>query len=57
MPAAPPPIDFTTLDFTRLHTGKSQIYSLLKQAGRFALLDGVLRPPITSRDGRCSPAC
>jgi 3-hydroxyacyl-[acyl-carrier-protein] dehydratase len=43
MPAAPPPVDLSTLDFTRLHSGKTQIYSLLKQAGRFALLDGVLR--------------
>lgn len=42
MPAAPH-TDLAALDFTRLVATKTQIYSLLKQAGRFALLDGVVR--------------
>jgi 3-hydroxyacyl-[acyl-carrier-protein] dehydratase len=42
MPAAPP-VDFAALDYSRPVATKDQIYSLLKQAGRFALLDGVVR--------------
>lgn len=35
-------IDLKSLDFTKLVATKAQIYSRLQQAGRFALLDGVL---------------
>ncbi|MBL8859142.1 MAG: hypothetical protein JNL28_11590 [Planctomycetes bacterium] len=42
MPATPT-IDFSQLDFTKPVATKAQIYTRLKQAGRFALLDGVLR--------------
>jgi 3-hydroxyacyl-[acyl-carrier-protein] dehydratase len=42
MPAAPQ-FDLATLDFTRPVATKAQIYALLKQAGRFALLDGIVR--------------
>jgi 3-hydroxyacyl-[acyl-carrier-protein] dehydratase len=38
-----PTIDLTQLDFTKLVADKAQIYSVLKQAGRFALLDGIVR--------------
>ena len=43
MPAASLPVDLSTLDFARPFAPKAKIYELLKQAGRFALLDGVLR--------------
>ncbi len=43
MPTASLPVDLATLDFTRPYAPKAQIYTLLKQAGRFALLDGVVR--------------
>ncbi len=36
-------IDFAQLDFSKLVATKAQIYSRLKQAGRFALLEGVVR--------------
>ena len=48
MPAAPH-IDLATLDYSRPVATKDQIYSLLKQAGRFALLDGVVRFEETER--------
>ena len=35
--------DPSTLDFTKLFATKNQIYQTLKQAGTFALLDGVVR--------------
>src|SRR5262245_17571075 len=38
-----PTIDLTQLDFKQVFADKARIYSVLKQAGRFALLDGVLR--------------
>lgn len=40
---ATPTIDLTGLDFSKPHATKAEIYSRLQQAGRFALLDGVLR--------------
>lgn len=40
---APTTIDFSELEFTKLVATKAQIYSRLMQAGRFALLDGVVR--------------
>lgn len=38
-----PTVDLTQLDFTKLVATHAQIYTRLKQAGRFALLDGVAR--------------
>ena len=38
-----PTIDLTQIDFTAVVADKAQIYSVLKQAGRFALLDKVVR--------------
>lgn len=40
--ATAPHLDLDTLDFAHLVASKSEIYSLLKQAGRFSLLDGVV---------------
>lgn len=36
-------IDLETLDFTQPVATKREIYARLKQAGRFALLDGIVR--------------
>lgn len=38
-----PTIDLQQLDFTNFVADKTQIYALLKQAGRFALLDAIVR--------------
>lgn len=40
---ATPTIDLAGLDFAKPYATKAQIYSKLQQAGRFSLLDGVLR--------------
>jgi 3-hydroxyacyl-[acyl-carrier-protein] dehydratase len=38
-----PLIDLETIDLTKIHATKAEVYRVLKHAGRFALLDGVLR--------------
>jgi 3-hydroxyacyl-[acyl-carrier-protein] dehydratase len=45
MPSAPL-LDFDAVDLTRTIAGREKIYSILRQAGRFALLDGILHEDI-----------
>lgn len=38
---SPPLIDFATIDLEKVVTGKEELYTILRQAGTFAVLDGI----------------